>query len=455
MANKKKQMPRGLLDPESQAIEEAVAAAPKVPAALSALGRGFYESNIEPLFSPVQTARGLLSAGREFVRDPKRAVKEIVQTESERLSQASDRPESAFEYYGSLLSPFSFVGRSKTMMARPSKAENEAAGLYHPISDTKLKKPISDIQYVREENLQRPLSKRQYVSPESLQGGYAIPFVGDRAIASQILRQVEDTPLSSPVILEGGPNYMRANVESGAGESGIWASGPGVVSRLAGVAREGMEKGGPVYGVYSAMSPTSLGFNTMLTEALLNQIDTKNLSKEAIKEFNESVRMEKGGVGKNFVGIESPLVRAQLLNNNPATGDLRTLFTKTMAKEKSQKLGFPDVAATRVAITEPELLNVPVGSSGFSIGRFNENLETTDQPRFPHATYKTQIRGDYIGGTEKPIPYEIMFPDFYASRRAAGIDPAGDWRSFSLSNISQPLNQEWLDNVMRYLESSK
>jgi hypothetical protein len=339
--------------------------------------------------------------------------------------------------------------------ARPSKAENEAAGLYHPISETKLKKPISEIQYVREENLQRPLSQRQYISPESLQGGYAIPFVGDRAITSQILRQVEKNPLSAPVSLEGGPNYMRANVEGGAGKSGIWASGPGVVSRLAGVAREGMEKGGPVYGVYSAMSPTSLGFNTMLTEALLNQIDTKNLSKKSIKEFNDSIRGAKGGIGKNFVGIESPLARDQLLNNNPATGNLRTLFTEIMAKEKIQKLGFPDVAATRVAITEPELLNVPTGSSGFTIGKFSENLDITNQPKFPHATYTTQLRGDYLGGTEKPIPYEIMFPDFYASRRAAGIDPSGDWRSFSLSNVGQPLNQEWLDKVMRYLESSK
>jgi len=114
MASKKKQMPRGLLDPESQAIEEAVAAAPRVPAALSALGRGFYEANIEPLLSPVQTARGLLSAGREFVRDPKATARAVVQAEAERLRQAGDRPESAFEYYGGLLSPFSMLRRAPT-----------------------------------------------------------------------------------------------------------------------------------------------------------------------------------------------------------------------------------------------------------------------------------------------------------------------------------------------------
>jgi hypothetical protein len=455
VASKKKQMPRGLLDPESQAIEEAAAAAPRVPAALSALGRGFYEANIEPLLSPVQTAKGLLSAGREFVRDPRGATRAMVQAEGERLRQAGDRPESAFEYYGSMLSPFSAVGRSKTMMARPSRAEQEAAGLYHPISETVLKKPVSEIKFVREENLERPLSEKKYISPESMQGGYAIPFVGDRAIASQILRQVEDNPLSSPVILEGGPNYMRANVEESPGKSGIWASGPDVVSRITGVAKSGMEKGAPVYGVYSAMSPTALGFNTMLTEALLNQIDVKNLSKKAIEELNSDIRNQKGGVGKNFVGIESPLVREQLLSNSPGTGNLRTLFTEKMASRKNQNLGYPDVAATRVAITEPELLNAPIGSSGFAIGKFSENLETTPQPRFPHATYASQILGDYVGGTQKPIPSQIMFPDFYAARRAAGIDPAGDWRSFSLSNISQPLNQQWLDSVMRYLEDSK
>ena len=105
MASKKKQMPRGLLDPESQAIEEAVAAAPQVPAALGALARGFYESNIEPLLSPVQTARGLLAAGKQFVRDPSGTAKAVAQAEGERLRQAGERPESAFEYYGGLLSP--------------------------------------------------------------------------------------------------------------------------------------------------------------------------------------------------------------------------------------------------------------------------------------------------------------------------------------------------------------
>lgn len=111
----RKRIPRGLLDPESQAIEEAVEAAPRVPASLAALGRGFYEANIAPLLSPVQTARGLLAVGREFVRDPRGTASAVAQAEGERLRQASQRPESAFEYYGGLLSPFSMLRRAPTM----------------------------------------------------------------------------------------------------------------------------------------------------------------------------------------------------------------------------------------------------------------------------------------------------------------------------------------------------
>lgn len=369
--------------------------------------------------------------------------------------QATGGSESLGRLIGQNINPFRVLrGAEPMMMARASRAENEAAGLYHDIGGgVKLNKPVSEMTARRETNPNAPMVARLTVSPEELAGGHAVPLVGDRAITSEILHEVEGKPLSAPVNLEGGPNYMRAHTSDMPGQSGIWASDLGVINRIADMARIAGQGGKPVYGVYTAMSPTSLGFNTMLTDALLNQMDVSKLSKKAVRELNQAIRTDKGGFGKDFVGVESPKLREQLLAEGQ--GNLRTLFTEKMGQAKIQNLGFPDVTATRVAITEPELLNARLGSSGYTIAKIHPEGETTQSPKIPHSTYKTQLKGDYVGGLETQVPYEVMFPEFFEARRAGGFNPSSDYRSFSLSKFSQPLNQQWLDQVMTYLEKSK
>jgi hypothetical protein len=53
---------------------------------------------------------------------------------------------------------------------------------------------------------------------------------------------------------------------------------------------------------------------------------------------------------------------------------------------------------------------------------------------------------------ERQVPRDVMFPDFYRARRAAGLDPVDDARSFQLSSPIQRADQQWLDGVMGYLE---
>ena len=77
-------------------------------------------------------------------------------------------------------------------------------------------------------------------------------------------------------------------------------------------------------------------------------------------------------------------------------------------------------------------------------------------PQVPHTTYSTQLGGQgYLGGMEKSIPREVMFPDFYAARRAANQPKLADDRSFSMSNVSQQANQQWVDTVSNYLRGQK
>lgn len=116
-APSKEQLRRLMLamNPDAKQIEEAVAAAPRVPGAAKALGKGFYEANVEPLLSPIETTKSLINLGREFIQSPVETGKTVAKSELERLKKAGDKPEAAAEYYGSLLSPFSMLRRAPTM----------------------------------------------------------------------------------------------------------------------------------------------------------------------------------------------------------------------------------------------------------------------------------------------------------------------------------------------------
>lgn len=103
------------LNPDAEQIEEAAAAAPRVPAVARSLGKGFYEANVEPLLSPVKTMKELLGFGKEFVKSPIETGKTVARSELDRLQTAEKSPEAAAEYYGGLLSPFNMLRRAPTM----------------------------------------------------------------------------------------------------------------------------------------------------------------------------------------------------------------------------------------------------------------------------------------------------------------------------------------------------
>jgi hypothetical protein len=137
-------------------------------------------------------------------------------------------------------------------------------------------------------------------------------------------------------------------------------------------------------------------------------------------------------------------------------GNLRKQFTEEVALANLQNKGFPDIASTRYAITDPSMIGKPTGVSGYSVARLDPNAGYTNAPKAPHTTYPSQLLGgDYRGGLERQVPRNIMFPNFYKERRAAGIPTEGDDRSFTLKRVSQDANQEWLDNLMKWIERDR
>jgi len=87
------------MNPDAEQIEEAVAAAPKVPKVAKSLGKGFYEANVEPLLSPYETATAIFGAGKEFVQNPRDFSESVAKAELQYASpraaircSASERP---------------------------------------------------------------------------------------------------------------------------------------------------------------------------------------------------------------------------------------------------------------------------------------------------------------------------------------------------------------------------
>ncbi|NDG19125.1 MAG: hypothetical protein EB117_12745 [Betaproteobacteria bacterium] len=338
-------------------------------------------------------------------------------------------------------------GASMAVNRKPSKAENIARGLYHPIGEgKKLEKPVSEMEFTQE--VIKDLPSRQIISPERLQGAAIVPATGDRTAAGRMLTEIEGVRFPSPVALEGGPDFMRTHKPFGAAWASDLSAVTGKENALAERIRQAAGKSsGDVYMIYTPMSHVGGDFSTMMSDALLQQIRGGKITKKAKKEFDEEVRKFR----PEWKGIDDPTARDQL----NANGALRHAFIDRMTLDKFKTAGFPDLPTTRAAITEQSLMDAPIHAGGFAVAKMDPTGRIiTDSPA-PHTTYNTQLAGEYAGGFETPIPREILFSDFTQARRAAGTDPAGDMRSFQLSNPVQKASQEWVDNLMKFIESTR
>lgn len=288
------------------------------------------------------------------------------------------------------------------------------------------------------------LLPRKIVQPEDLQGSILSPAIGDRTAAGGLLTEINDAPLANPVLLEGGPDFMRGPASQA--DDVIWASNQSPMTKLSNQAQELGETGKDINFVYTASGGRNADFSTMMSDALVEQLPAAKVTKKTKQSFDREMKV----ADKNWPGIDSPKLGEYLRNS---TGDRRKAFVEKIALGKYQKAGMPDIVSTRFAITEPELLGLPTGVSGYAISRMDPSGRLVTDPTVPHTTYPVQLGGKgYVGGLLDQVPREVMFPDFYATRRAAGIPTRGDDRSFMSRKVYQDANQQWLDNVMQYLQ---
>lgn len=233
-------------------------------------------------------------------------------------------------------------------------------------------------------------------------GGTFINLGGDRSRLGRITH-IDGEQLAWPVDLHAGPQYM---LEPNKGA--VWANAAGQTTRNKNII-EPLLKKGPVYGMYAPMGPLTVDSSFQMTDALMSQIGARKLDKKAAKAFDESIKSASFVGGKKPEDIENRKKIAELMKGWPGIsnaweakeylknipGTIRSLIVKDLDRSDWQQMGFPHVGKTRVAITDPELLNVGGNMIGHRVVQLSH--DSVMPTAFKHNTYPEETAGTYVG----------------------------------------------------------
>jgi hypothetical protein len=323
---------------------------------------------------------------------------------------------------------------------RMSAAESEALGYWHPVgNEKKLKIPVSEMTSVVTEPSIMTIPK--IITPEDLYGGIGISTKGDRSNVG-LLHEINGVKLDEPVPLEGGFRYMDVQDPY----NSVWASAKGHVTQYANKAKPIIAQDKDAYLISTLAGHGATDFNAMMTDSLFKQMKNLKISNKAKKEFDDIMKERR----PEWAGLNNPDAINQLNNN----GELRHTFHDVVELDKFQKAGFPDIASTRKAVTDPNLLDVPNAYSGYRIGKIDPNNIILPNPVNPHTTYDTAMGGNLVGTSGVQLPVKYWFPDFFANRRLENKPISGDAYSLERKKPTQEFNQQWLDQIMPVYEKA-
>ena len=304
--------------------------------------------------------------------------------------------------------------------------------------------------------------KRPVIDPQQMVGSVLVPVMGDPSIAGATIKSVEGVPLDAGVGLHGGPNYPLESIyrQSPSGWESMYGAAATKQEHFLRAQRENPDA--DVLGVYTAMGPESMLFNTMTSEIALRQFPALKIPQRDIDAFNKKIE----AIYPDFAGVTSPDAMGQVMGTIPVTnlkgkqetaGNFRKALITEMRKKLWTNKGFPVIDDIVRATTEPALRDSELGASGFSIFRSEPEAELIAQSRT--ATYDTGIPGQYYGGLQNSVPAALMFPRLWA-RTGESVSKTGDPLNFSqqigqLRTKTQDgwyevADQQWADTISQY-----
>jgi hypothetical protein len=328
--------------------------------------------------------------------------------------------------------------------ATVSMAAARDPNFWHPASRIKLQRPLAEMQFGYADASDNFLSPQRFLNIEDLEGRVLVPAYGDRTRAGGLLTSIMGEDLPVPVELQGGADFMRS-------PGGIWASEPDAMSTKArAIARIADATGEEPIMAYTAMGAQSGDFSRMMSDAIMGQIRpsmSNILDPRIVERYDAYVR---NNVDENWPGILSPDASNYVAG---MTGSNRRLLWQEMDRAAYRNAGFPDVGATRLAITDPRLIDAQPFDTGLTMGLLNRGFDVEPTPGDVHSTYGSQIHGEYLGGFEQPIPGHLVWRDFFNARREAGAPTSSDQRAFMMTpSINQRIDAQSVDEIMAYLQ---
>ena len=282
---------------------------------------------------------------------------------------------------------------------------------------------------------------------EDLQGSKIIPLVADRTDAGKLLTGLRggarDYDFEVPVELQGGRGFIRYP------DSGAFASNETVMQGQATDAMNIGKEGFDAKGVYMTMSPEGGDFSTMMSDTVIEMMKQSPIKK---KDMNDLTKWVKTNVDPNFIGFDNLDAAKKYLKEN-INGTNRQLIWKELDKTDYVDKGFPTMGDARVAISDPRLIKSPT-LEATSVANFDTSGNLITGPVRQNETYSSQIgptgAAGYAGDLE-PLPYALLLRRFIENRRAAGGKRSGDFRAIQMSNITEEVDQQMVDEVNQYL----
>lgn len=290
---------------------------------------------------------------------------------------------------------------------------------------------------------------RNIIQPQDLYGRTILPVAGDTSDI-RTLTKVGGVPLSSPVQVQGGPNFPVLR--------GGWASNQGAATNLYKTITDAAEEYGtnPI-GIYTGMGPEAINFSTPVVESMVGQLDAIGIPKTDLRAFDRAIRntvVADATPFKDFVGLESPGLISQLRGG----GELRKTVVAEMGKARWRDVGFPVYSDVQNAIIRRELANQPRGFSGYSMFEGDPTKGLMVEPE--HLTYDRFIPGNYVGGFRSPVSPQIMFPQTFAklgratNKLGQPLSEQEQLGSLAMGQHFEPVDQQWVDTVSRAIEDA-
>jgi len=181
------------------------------------------------------------------------------------------------------------------------------------------------------------------------------------------------------------------------------------------------------------------------------------MSKSQIDAVNDLIRAgtQKSGPRPSFPGIEDKESAYLQFAIDP---ELRKHFNAIMQKpDYTTKLGLPDGRVILHAITEPELRNTEILTSGLSQMRLDPSVDPSTLSLSTHPTYShviPKVPGSEIGKTKYLIPAEMEFPDV-AEYAKKNYRPEDLTRVYQTATPRQMIDQQHIDEIRMYEEMMK